>query len=344
MADRGRERPRHNPERWNKLRLSTLVLVFIVLASLFDTAQTASPAESDHAQEVCARCIHAHMDFLASDVLRGRGSGTQDELIAATYAASELLQYGVEPAGDNDNQYGNGFIQEVALPEGKHTWNTVGILRGSDPVLAKQAILLSAHLDHLGVGKPVNGDNIYNGADDDASGVSAVLELARVLASGPRPRRTVIFALYGSEETGGQGSTYFREHPPVPLDEIVANLEFEMIGRRDPMLPGDDVFLTGYKRSNLGPQLAAHGAHLLPNPHTGQNFFQRSDNFVLAKRGVVAHTVSSFGLHADYHKPSDDLSKIDFPHMYNVIGSLVKPMQWLVNSDFKPEWVAGEKP
>lgn len=284
------------------------------------------------------------MDFLAGDALRGRGSATHDELVAATYAASELLQYGVEPAGDKDDRYGNGFIQQVKLFNGKYTWNVIGILRGSSAQLSKQAILLSAHLDHVGVGKPVNGDDIYNGADDDASGISAVLELARVLASGVRPQRTVIFALYGSEEIGGQGSAYFLQHPPVPLEEIVANLEFEMIGRRDPMLPGDDVFLTGYDRSNLGPHLAAHGAHLLPDPHNGQRFFERSDNFVLARRGVVAHTVSSFGLHADYHKPSDEVSRIDFPHMYTVIGSLVKPMQWLVNSDFKPEWVEGKKP
>ena len=80
----------------------------------------------------------------------------------------------------------------------------------------------------------MNGDDIYNGADDDASGTTAVLELARVLGSGPKPRRTVIFALFGSEETGGQGSTYFLQHPPVPLKQIAVNLEFEMLGRADP--------------------------------------------------------------------------------------------------------------
>ncbi len=216
--------------------------------------------------------------------------------------------------------------------------------RGAIPALRNSAVLLSAHLDHLGVGTPVNGDNIYNGADDDASGVTAVLELARVLGRGLRPRRTVIFALFGSEETGGQGSTYFREHPPVPLKEIAANLEFEMIGRTDPLVRGDTLWLTGWDRSNLGPALAAHGADLVDDPHPEQKFFTRSDNYILAKKGVVAQTVSSYGLHKDYHQPSDDIEHLDFKHMDAAIGSLLLPVEWLVNSDFTPSWNKGGQP
>ena len=96
---------------------------------------------------------------------------------------------------------------------------------------AGEAILLTAHLDHLGIGPVVKGDAIYNGADDDASGSTAVIELARALSRGRRPRRTILFVLFGSEELGGFGNRYFLEHPPVPLDHIVANIEFEMIGR-----------------------------------------------------------------------------------------------------------------
>jgi len=236
------------------------------------------------------------------------------------------------------------FQGHVGPPEKSSTWNAVGILRGRDPLQSKQAILLSAHLDHLGIGKPVNGDSIYNGADDDASGTTAVLELARVLGQGPKPRRTVIFALFGSEETGGLGSSYFREHPPVPLTDIAANVEFEMIGRPDPKVEDDTLWLTGWERSNLGPELALHGAKLVEDPHPGENFFQRSDNYVLAKKGVVAQTVSSYGLHNDYHQPSDDLSHIDFKHMTVAIGSLIVPVEWLANSNFRPEWKAGGKP
>ena len=235
-------------------------------------------------------------------------------------------------------------LESSSTSETKYTWNAIGMLRGSDPNLRSSAVLLSAHLDHLGIGKPVNGDRIYNGADDDASGTSAVLELARVLGTGSHPRRTVIFALFGSEETGGQGSTYFREHPPIPLRNIAVNLEFEMLGRADSTVRSDTVWLTGWERSNLGPMLAAHGANLVGDPHPEQNFFARSDNYVLAKKGVVAQTVSSYGLHTDYHQPSDDISHIDFQHMDAAIGSLLSPISWLVNSPFTPKWNAGGKP
>jgi Zn-dependent M28 family amino/carboxypeptidase len=222
------------------------------------------------------------------------------------------------------------------------TWNVVGILRGSDPAMG--AILLTAHLDHLGVGPEKNGDRIYNGADDDASGTTAVIELARVFAGRARPARTILFVLFGSEEIGGYGNKYFLEHPPVPLDQIVANLEFEMIGRRDPALPRDDLWLTGFDRSNLGPVLARHGARLVADPHPEQNFFKRSDNYSLAQRGIIAQTVSSFGLHADYHQPSDEISRIDFPHMERAIGSMVAPIDWLAQTAWKPQWLAHGKP
>jgi len=143
-------------------------------------------------------------------------------------------------------------------------------------------------------------------------GVTAVLELAEALGAGPKPKRTVVFALFGSEEIGGYGARYFQEHPPVPVESFVANLEFEMIGRPDAAVAAHTLWLTGYERSNLGAELAAHGARLVADPHPEQHFFQRSDNYVLARKGIIAHTVSSYGLHADYHRPSDDLAHIDF--------------------------------
>ena len=295
------------------------------------------------------------MDFLASDELHGRGSATRDEHIAALYVAAQLQSLGLEPAGENGT-----FLQKTPLPDPlpariqqrlakfqdvprKETWNAIGILRGSTS--PNEVILLTAHLDHLGIG-PANaaGDTIYNGADDDASGTTAVLALARILATSPRPRRTIVFALFGSEELGGFGNRAFLAHPPVPLSSIIANLEFEMIGRPDPTVPAGTLWFTGLERSNLGPELAKHGAHLVNDPHPAQHFFQRSDNFALAQQGIVAHTVSSFGLHKDYHQPSDEISTIDFTHMTNAIASMVGPIRWLANSEWKPEWNPGGRP
>ena len=294
------------------------------------------------------------MSFLADDALHGRGSATRDEHIAALFAASQFEALGLEPGGDNGS-----FLQKAALPTPlpsnlqqhlakfedtprTETWNAIAILRGT--TRPNEVILLTAHLDHLGIGPAVDGDTIYNGADDDASGTTAVLALAHLLATGRRPSRTIVFALFGSEEIGGFGNQAFLAHPLVPLVDIVANLEFEMIGRADSAVPAGTLWLTGFDRSNLGPELARHGAHLVADPHPKEQFFQRSDNYALALQGIIAHTVSSFGLHKDYHQPSDELRTIDFTHMTNAIDSMAGPIRWLANTTWKPQWNPGLKP
>jgi Peptidase family M28 len=219
-----------------------------------------------------------------------------------------------------------------------HTWNVLGRIEGT--TAKDQIILLSAHLDHLGI----VGGKTYYGADDDASGTVAVMELARMLAKGPKPKRTIMVALWGSEESGLIGASYFLQHPTFPLENIAANLEFEMIGRPDPKLKPDELWLSGWERTNLGPELAQHGAKLVADPRPSEKFFTRSDNYALAKRGIVAQTVSSFGLHKDYHQTTDTISRINFQHIDRAIASMIGPVTWLANTDFKPEWVEGKKP
>ncbi|HET7218104.1 MAG TPA: M20/M25/M40 family metallo-hydrolase [Vicinamibacterales bacterium] len=257
-------------------------------------------------------------------------------LSKAAYGAIAAFAEGTEIA----------LTADVKTAAPSKTWNAVGRLPGSDPAAAKEVILLSAHLDHVGT-RPAagaSGDAIFNGADDDASGTIAVLELARALSAGPRPKRTIVFAFFGSEESGGYGSRFFADKPVVPLTEVVANLQFEMIGRPDNKVPPHTLWLTGYERSTLGPALAKQGAKLVQDPHPEQSFFTRSDNIQFARRGVVAHTVSSFGLHKDYHQPSDEMKTIDFPHMTDAIRSMLEPIRWLANSGFKPDWLPGMKP
>lgn len=334
----------------NNKRPALLAIIFLFIASVGYTTHTTSTSAVAQAGKISEQSVRKHMQALASDEMRGRGSASADELAAAKYIASQLKLFKIEPAGDNGDYLQTAkFMRRQrgvpdATPTEAVTTNVIGILRGSDPKLAKETVLLSAHLDHLGVGREVNGDSIYNGADDDASGVTAVLELAEALAAGPRPKRTVVFVLFGSEEIGGQGARYFQEHSPVPVETFVANLEFEMIGRPDAAVAPHTLWLTGYERSDLGAQLAAHGARLVADPHPEENFFRRSDNYVLARKGIIAHTVSSYGLHRDYHRPSDDLAHIDFAHMTEAIESMIGPVRWLINSDFKPQWSKDGRP
>jgi len=219
------------------------------------------------------------------------------------------------------------------------TTNAIGYLKGSDPMAG--TLLFTAHLDHLGV---LPDGTVMHGANDDASGTTAVLELAQALAGGKQPKRSILFVCYGSEEIGEFGSTYFGEHPPVPLDQIVANIEFEMIGAQDPKLPKDTLMMTGFDRSNLGAALKAHGALVTGDPYPEQHFFQRSDNYALALKGVVAHTVSGWAVTPTYHQPTDTYANLDIPFMTKAIQSLVAPAEWLANSDFVPAWKSGGKP
>ena len=330
---------------------SSRIAILVLAAAALVFAPAGIGQGTKTATTVTEQSVRQYMGALATDDMRGRGSATADELAAAKYIASQLKALKIEPAGDNGD-----YLQAVKFMRRTRgapadapgveltTTNVLAIIRGSDPKLSKETVLLSAHLDHLGVRPNLPGDNIFNGADDDASGVTAVLELAQALAAGPKPKRTVVFALFGSEEIGGYGARYFQEHPPVPIETFVANLEFEMIARPDSAVAADTLWLTGYERSNLGPELARHGAKLVADPHPEQNFFRRSDNYVLARQGIIAHTVSSFGLHTDYHRPSDDLSHVDFKHMTDAIASMVEPVRWLVNNDFKPQWNDGGRP
>lgn len=234
---------------------------------------------------------------------------------------------------------------KLGEPQTSRTWNAVGKITGNDSKLASEVILLSAHLDHLGVRENApTADKIFNGADDDASGCVAVLELARELAKDQRPKRTIYFVFYGSEEAGGFGSRYFVENLAFPKEKLIANLQFEMLGRADPKVGIDELWLTGFDRSDLGAELARRGAKLVNDPHPDQNFFQRSDNYTLARQGIIAHTVSSFNLHKDYHQASDEIETIDFGHLTRSINAMLNPIEWLVNSDFKPVWYEGKKP
>lgn len=219
------------------------------------------------------------------------------------------------------------------------TTNAIGYIEGSDPTAG--TLLFSAHLDHLGV---LADGTVMHGANDDASGTVAVLEIARAMAAGERPRRSLLFVAYGSEEIGLFGSTWFGQHPPIPLTDIVANLEFEMIGAQDPKLPKGVMMMTGYGRSDFGAAMKAHGALVTADPYPEQNFFQRSDNYALARQGIVAHTVSGWALVPTYHKPTDTVENIDFAFMTNAIQSLIAPVQWLADGKFTPQWTKDGKP
>jgi Zn-dependent M28 family amino/carboxypeptidase len=317
---------RHNAKR----------LVVLIGAAMLQLATPA--AASDWV--VKPQWVKAHEDFLASTPLQGRGSATRDEAIAAEYVASQFEGYGLEPAPGMTGyiQVGRITLRQSSDSATVETTNAIGYLPGTDP---KAGILLvSAHLDHLGL----THGTMMPGANDDASGTTAVLELAHALASGERMRRGILFVCYGSEELGGLGSRYFGAHPPLSLSSIVANLELEMIGVQDPKMPAGYLMMTGFDRSDFGEMLKKSGSLDAPDPYPEQHFFQRSDNYSLALQGIVAHTVSGWPLTPTYHQPTDTVANLDIAFMTRAIQSLIDPLRLIANGNETPQWRPGGRP
>jgi Zn-dependent M28 family amino/carboxypeptidase len=173
--------------------------------------------------------------------------------------------------------------------------NVVGVVRGSDPRLASQYVLYTAHWDHLGIGPAVNGDSIYNGAYDNASGVATLLAVARAAQQAPaKPRRSQLFAFVTAEESGLLGSQYLGEHPPVPARDIVADLNMDEV---NPEGPVRDLVVLGDTKSSLGPELAAlikpAGMRITPEAHPEAGSFYRSDHFSLARVGIPSVSINA---------------------------------------------------
>jgi len=234
-------------------------------------------------------------------------------------------------------------------------FNVVGVIRGvgtpSEPALAEQAIVFSAHYDHIGVdtrrASDAEGkrDVVRNGADDDASGCAAVLELAEAFAAGPKPARTLIFFFATGEEIGLVGTHHYINHPLVPLERTAANLNFEMIGRPDELVGGPGkLWLTGFELSNLGPAFQSLGLAIASDGRPEQNFFQRSDNYAFAVKGVVAQTLSSYNLHKDYHAASDEADTLDYAHMESAIRAAYEGSKALADGRVAPAWLEGKNP
>ncbi|HEV7590632.1 MAG TPA: M20/M25/M40 family metallo-hydrolase [Longimicrobium sp.] len=306
--------------------------------------------------------------ILAADSMQGRLTGTPGMHRAARYLAERFRHFGLDPAGDDgylqhlplawSQSGGRGQLQlldawsdTTAVPADRRAMgvNVVGVIRGSDPELRDQVVLFDAHYDHLGTAgmgmcRAAGADTVCNGADDDASGVVAVLEIARDFEHGPRPRRTLVFLLTTGEEVGLLGTRWYIAHPALPVDSMVANLEIEMIGRPDSLAGGGGrAWLTGYDRSTMGDMLSAAGIAIVADPRPAQHFFERSDNIAFALRGIPAHTLSSFNLHGDYHTPRDEASRIDYGHMTAVIRAAVRAARLLADGP-APVWKPGGRP
>ena len=228
--------------------------------------------------------------------------------------------------------------------EPRRAYNVLGLLPATTSLAAgatRESVVISAHYDHLRRRAVADGeDGIYNGADDDASGVAAVLEIVEALALSPEPRgRDLIVLLATGEEIGLVGTSYYLDHPVAPLDSTSCNLNFEMIGRSDPLGGGPGaLWLTGYGHTNLGTALAAKGLEILQDPRPEQHFFERSDNYAFVLKGVVGQTLSTYNLHEDYHHVSDEVDTLEYEHMRAACEVGLGATRQLLDTSFVVAW------
>jgi hypothetical protein len=310
-------------------------LIFIFLLFFSMTAHSQSAKEKG-LETINRRSAEACISFLASDALEGRGAGARGGRIAAEYIRSELLAMGVQPYFESYFQpFGAyrpaGKKRYSVSPDSISKWkasgeysridlqNVCGFIEGKNK---SEIVVVGAHYDHLGIGEAVNGDSIYNGADDNASGVSAVLQIARAfVASGQQPERTILFAFWDGEESGLLGSEYFMLNCLV-TPQIRAYLNFDMIGRNnDESKPEQVVYF--YTDSHpvfedwLRNDIHHYRLNLKPNYRPWDKPVGGSDNASFAKRGIPIIWYHTDG-HPDYHKPGDHVDKINWNKVVDI--------------------------
>ena len=274
-------------------------------------SRPAAPASALRADSLRVR---SDVQFLAADALEGRGTGTAGNDSAAAFAARRYAALGLQALSPGYLQL---FTARSAMAAhsvggaGLRTQNVFAFLRGTDPALRGQVVVVGAHIDHLGRSTsgaldPEAGDAIRNGADDNASGTAGVLELARVFVARPT-RRSMLFVNFSGEELGLLGSQYFVEHSPVPLDSIVAMLNFDMIGR----MRGDSVIVYGVATAREMPAaLDSANARLgLAVRGLGDGFGPSDHSSFFARNIPVLHFFTN--LHGDYHRATDDADKVN---------------------------------
>ena len=276
-----------------------------------------------------AEQIESIMSFLASDDLQGRDSGSAGIEKAATFISDIFEAHNVQP-------YFETYRDTLSNFE-KPTSNIVGFLEGTDPQLKEEVIVIGAHYDHIGIMGNENGDTIANGANDNASGTSVVLELARYFGVAKTNKRSIIFALFSAEEKGLLGSKHLAEKLKQAQVKLYTMLNFEMVGV--PMVNKDHMlYVTGYKLSNLAAVSNAYAGEKLVGflPKAKEfNLFKRSDNYPFhTVFNVPSQTYCTFDFtnFGHYHEVGDELDLMDFEHMARVVNKMVPVVEGIANA------------
>ncbi len=272
--------------------------------------------------------------------------------------AAEILQWAKAPQEHASFALSTGKLLNFDVEtKGDLQWtqNVVAIVPGSDPALRKEFVAFGAHMDHLGMRDSGEGDRIYNGADDDGSGTVSILEIAHAFLTGPRPKRSLLFVWHCGEEKGLWGSSFFTDHPTVDLKNVVTQLNIDMIGRSKKagdtnpankvLTSPNEIYVVGSTKMSTDLQKTSETVnkgflnltfnYKYDDPKDPERIFYRSDHYNYARKGIPIIFYFD-GVHEDYHRPSDEVTKIDFDKMSKVARTVYATGWTIANAVKRP--------
>lgn len=327
----------------------TLLTLFICQILVFAQAKKETKTLDKHITHKEVARILSH---LSSDAMEGRGTFTAGIDRAAAYISEEFKKNGLQPLT------GDSYLQPFTLKDLKVPQrfggmnpdqnaplaNVVGIIPGKSK--PEEYVIFSGHYDHLGTAGHLEGDTIFNGANDDASGITAVILLAKYFAKLDNNARTLVFAAFTAEEIGGFGSRYFSQH--FDSSKVMAMFNIEMIGT-DSKWGLNAAYITGYEKTNMGEileqNLRGTNFKFYPDPYPAQQLFYRSDNATLAQLGVPAHTISTSKMDVEphYHAVTDEIGTLDLKNMTQIIKAIALSSKTIVDGKDTPSRVKKEQ-
>jgi len=319
-----------------------LLTVLLVTSSNIAISQVSGTGKFD-----VRTSIEKWVYFLASDEMRGRANGSPEMKVAAEYIADIYRNAGLTPG------FGSEYIRTYSLTSRNRTLeerNVAAVIPGANPALKDEYIVITAHFDHIGIGRAVNGDSIYNGADDNAAGTASILAVASsIMARGLKPGRTLVFVSVSGEEMGMRGSRNYVAEPTVDLKKVYVNLNIEMPGYNQ-LLGKNQFYMTGESMTNIDDLIRSfkHQSDWKLNSTyaSAERLFGSSDNIAFAQvvrkdtinLGVPSTTLCTHGGESHIHRPNDEPQFIDYDNMTGFVNYLTDFVVWLSNSTEKVVW------
>jgi hypothetical protein len=338
------------PGMVNRLNLKRFMKysLILVLSVILSGSYSGSGKSINKKADVTAKELNEWVSFLSSDQMMGRRNGSPQTKLAAEWIARKFGEMGLIPLISS-----GGFIQDYTFTSRQtdvNERNIIGLIKGSDPALQNEYIVLSAHFDHIGIKRGSVPDSIYNGADDNAAGTATLIGIAKAIKeSGLKPGRSIIFAAFSGEESGMRGSRYFVANSPVPLKNIYADLNFEMTGHSE-YLGKNRYYMTGCLNSNLDDLIEEYNKNsnfqLVDTISLAHSLFNSSDNIAFSRistvdgvtKGIPSGTFATTTMANHIHNVTDETKLFDFENMAELVNHFSGVVLWLSNSKSEVKW------